>query len=449
MSEAADRLTGLVNAKDRYNIASADLSETQIAALNERFLEHRSRIKLVEHRATQSGIGEIGTLEDVVGLLLPHTAYKSYPESWLSQRRWDRLSKWLDTVSSHRVPLDRLSDANDIDEWIGKLAANGFFVSCSSGTTGKSALLVASQRDLDWCKREAVATYSWGSGVKPAQDRCIFGMAAIAHVPRNLATGEAYTAALQDPNYERFAYPVPPITVGGLTQMVVLRKSIAEGTAKPGEIAAFEQLSAARQKAVDDAVGITAQAVIEARRHKLHVTGLWAGLYNVATAVRERGFSAKDFHPENSIYVGGGLKRAKLPDDYREFVYETFNIQPERNYQNYSMQELHSGMPRCRTGGRYHVPPWVVPLILNEAGDNLLPEVHGEYEGRAAFFDLSIDGRWGGVISGDKVSIDFSACACGNRGPSIRDNIVRYADLEGDDKIGCAGTVDAYVRGVA
>jgi hypothetical protein len=113
------------------------------------------------------------------------------------------------------------------------------------------------------------------------------------------------------------------------------------------------------------------------------------------------------------------------------------------------MQELHSGMPRCRAGGRYHLPPWVVPLILNKEGDELLPITAGEYEGRAAFFDLSIDGRWGGVISGDKVSIDFSPCACGNKGPSIRDTIVRYADLEGDDKIGCAGTVDAYVRGVA
>jgi hypothetical protein len=62
---------------------------------------------------------------------------------------------------------------------------------------------------------------------------------------------------------------------------------------------------------------------------------------------------------------------------------------------------------------------------------------------------LSLDGRWGGVISGDRISIDYRPCACGNKGPSIRDNIVRYADLEGDDKIGCAGTVDAYVRGVA
>jgi hypothetical protein len=449
MGEAIERLTQLVEAQDRYNIPFADLRHTQIAAMNERFQERKGQIKLVGHRAKETGIGKVSSHEEVVKLLVPHTAYKSYPENWLAQRRWDRLSKWLDTVSTHRVPVDKVSDADDVDGWIEKLAENGFFVSCSSGTTGKSAMLVASRTDMEWCKQEAVATYSWGSGIKPARDRRMFGLAAIAQVARNLATGEAYTAALQDPNYERFAYPVPPITVGALTQMVVLRKSIADGSAKPGDIAAFEEISAARQKAVDAAVGITAQAVVEARRSKLHVSGLWAGLYNVAKAVRAMGYSAKDFNPENSIYVGGGLKRAKLPDDYREFVYETFNIQPERNYQNYSMQELHSGMPRCRAGGRYHVPPWLVPLILDKAGDNLLPLIKGEYEGRAAFFDLSLDGRWGGIISGDKISIDFSVCACGNKGPSIRDNIVRYADLEGDDKIGCAGTVEAYVRGVA
>ena len=82
------------------------------------------------------------------------------------------------------------------------------------------------------------------------------------------------------------------------------------------------------------------------------------------------GYSAKDFHPDNCIYVGGGLKRAQLPDDYQEFVHETFNIPADRNFQNYSMQELNSGMPRCQKGGRYHVPPWVVPFILNEDGDD-------------------------------------------------------------------------------
>ena len=162
------------------------------------------------------------------------------------------------------------------------------------------------------------------------------------------------------------------------------------------------------------------------------------------------GYSAKDFHPDNCIYVGGGLKRALLPPDYQQFVHETFNIPPNRNFQNYSMQELNSGMPRCQKGGRYHVPPWMIPFVLDKDGDTLLPHSAGEIEGRAAFFDLALDGRWNGVITGDKISLDFDPCACGATSPSIRDNIVRYADLSaGDDKIGCAGTVDAYVRGLS
>jgi hypothetical protein len=449
MGAAADRLTRLVHNDDRFDYSFEDVRALQLEALNERFQERKDAIKLLNLRAQDSNLTEVRSHEDMAQLLFPHTAYKSYPESWLMQERWDRLSKWLDTVSTYRVPVDKVKDAADVDDWISKLQAQGFNVSCSSGTSGKSAMLVASDRDMEWVKLESVRCYEWGSGVKPARDRRMFALAPVAEVPRNLASSQAHTAAFQDPDYERFAYPVPPITVGSLTEMVVLRKKIADGTAKPGDLAKFEEVSSARQKAVEDAVGLTADALIEARTSKIHVTGMWAGLYNVAKAVRDRGYSAKDFHPENSIYVGGGLKRAVLPPDYQQFVYETFNIQPERNFQNYSMQELHTGMPKCQKGGRYHLPPWLVPLILDKPGDALLPIGAEEYEGRAAFFDLSIDGRWGGVISGDKVSIDFSPCACGNRGPSIRDNVARYADLEGDDKIGCAGTVDAYVRGVA
>lgn len=449
MTSAVQQLTKLVQSRDRYDIPHNELRTKQIEAVNERFQQRRGMIKLLALRAGQANLTEVRSFEDMVPLLLPHTAYKSYPEAFLIDERWDKLGRWLDTVSTYRVPPQDPTTVNGIDAWLAQLEEKGFFVSCSSGTTGKSAMLVASRKDMEWCQVEAISSYSWGSGVTPAQDRRIFGVSAIASVPRNRYTAEAYTKALQDPRYERFFYPVPPITVGNLTQMVVLRKRIAEGTATPSELKAYDDISAQRQKSVDDAVVTTAKALIEARRDKLHLTGLWAGLYNVAQAVRDMGYSGKDFNVENTIYVGGGLKRAALPDNYREFVYETFNLQPERNYQNYSMQELQSAMPRCQKGSRYHLPPWLVPLILDQSGDNLLPIVDDEYEGRAAFFDLSLDGRWGGVISGDKVSIDFRPCPCGARGPSIRDNVVRYADLQGDDKIGCAGTIDAYVRGIA
>jgi hypothetical protein len=450
MGEMVDALTAMVSAEDRFAHSAAALRAMQIAALDERFQERKDSIKLLGHRAREAKIEAIRSLEDMVPLLFPHTAYKSYPESFLIEQKWDRLIKWLGTISPHEILPIETGDIRDIDEWIARLEANGNYISCSSGTTGKSAMLIASDKDMDWSRIDTVQLFSWGSGVKPAQDRRVMGLAPVASVPKNRIIGEAQLEAFGDPARPRFNYPVSPVTVGALTAMVVMRKKMAEGSAMPDEIARFEATSRARAAEMDAAVGIAAEALIAYRREKLMISGMWNSLYQVAKAVRDRGYSAKDFDPDNCIYIGGGLKRAQLPKDYQQFVHETFNIPEGRHFQNYSMQELNSGMPKCQGGGRYHIPPWIVPFILNQEGDALLPhDGDGEIEGRAAFFDLSLDGRWGGVISGDKISLDTAPCACGNAGPSIRDTITRYADIQGDDKIGCAGTVDAYVRGLS
>ncbi len=449
MSSATERLTRLAAADDRFDYSHAELRETQVEALNERFQERKDRIKLLGHRALEAGITEVRSREDVVPLLLPHTVYKSYPESFLIDERWDRLGKWLGTVSPYPISPIETSDITGIDDWIARLQAKGHYVSCSSGTTGKSAMLLASDKDMDWSRKDAVSVFSWGSGVRPAHDRRMMGLAPIAAVPKSLIIGQALQEAFGDPARERFRLPIPPITVGSLTKMVVLRKKIADGTALPGELAEFERTSRERQVTLDEATTTGAETLIKYREEKLYISGMWNALYQVAKIVRGMGYSAKDFHPDNCIYVGGGLKRAQLPPDYQEFVHQTFNIPANRNFQNYSMQELNSGMPKCQKGGRYHVPPWIVPFILDEEGGTMLRHETGEVEGRAAFYDLSLDGRWGGIITGDKISLDFSSCACSCKGPSVRDNIIRYADIQGDDKIGCAGTVDAYVRGLS
>ncbi|MET0180530.1 MAG: hypothetical protein ABW194_08630 [Novosphingobium sp.] len=450
MGAAAEKLMSKARDEDRFDYDPAEIRDTQAAALNERFQERKDTIKLLTMRANEAGTTEIRRIEDVVPLLFPHTAYKSYPESFLINEKWDRLTKWLNTVSPYPIEIDT-DGIKDIDEWIDRLAAKGHYVSASSGTTGKSAMLIASDKDMDWSQIDTVQVFSWGSGVKAEQDRLQVGTGAVAAVPKNLKISAAQAAAFCNPEWERWTYPVSPITVGALTRQIVMRKKIAEGTARPDEIAAFERTAQERQEEVGSAVGKTADFLIANRDKKLMVAGQWGGLYNVAKAVRDKGYSGKDFNPDNCLYTGGGLKRAQLPDDYQRFVHETFNIPEGRHFQNYSMQELNSGMPKCSDEGRYHVPPWIVPLILDKDGDNLLPhDWSGEIEGRGAFFDLSLDGRWGGVITGDKISLSYDPCPhCGNKGTSIKDNIARYADLEGDDKIGCAGTVDAYVRGVS
>jgi hypothetical protein len=438
-----------------HALSRGEIAELQLAALDERLQERLDRIKLVKLRAQDAGITAIRRLEDVVPLLLPHTAYKSYPESFLTEKKWDRLTRWLGTVSSSPTDNVDLSGVGEIDDWVAACERAGHFVSCSSGTTGKSAMLVASQADLDFASRDGVAAVQWGSDIRAGDRRTPAGAAgAVAYTPRNAAMGKAMMEAFVDPSAPRFQSGVPPVTIGSLTRMIGLRKAIADGTAKPADIAEYEAESEARQKALDAAQIGAVEDIIAKRGEKLYITGMWGSLHPFAEAVRARGYSAKDFHPENAVYLGGGLKRAKLPADYREYVYETFNLSPRFIYQMYGMQELNSSMPRCQEGQRYHVPPWVVMLPLNKEGDELAPGVGaadfaGEVEGRAAFFDLSMDGRWGGVISGDHVHVDFGPCKCGAKSPSIRDDVYRYSDLEGDDKIGCAGTVDAYVRGMS
>jgi len=449
MGKAADELLAYRHRDDAYTAPYADVADLQIAAMDERLQERVGRIALLAMRAKSAGIEKIERLEDMVPLLFPHTAYKSYPESVLIEKRWDKLTRWLSTVTTNPIENVDLDGIEDIDDWVERLGQAGHYVSCTSGTTGKSAMLVATKEDVDMACDDSVRAVAWCTGLDPSHDRRVFRLAPIIRSTRNVGIGAALGKAYGKPGAPEFDFPVPPITIGSITRMVALRKAITEGTAMPSELAEYEETSAMRQKAVDDAISGCADALIEARGEPLFIVGMWASLYQIAEEIRSRGYSGDDFRPGNTSYIAGGLKGAKLPDNYKDLIYGTFNMDPDRNFQMYGMQEISTSIPRCREAGRYHIPPWLVCLPLDKSGDQLAPMGEGEIEGRAAFFDLSLEGRWGGVISGDRIHVDFGPCACGSHAPSIRDDVIRYTDLEGDDKISCSGTVDAYVKGLS
>lgn len=445
---AADELVALVDTENSFDYDPAAILPRQLAAIDERFQDRVQKIKLLQNRAEAGGIRAVRTMADVVPLLFAHTAYKSYPESWLVDGKWDRMGRWLDTVSTRRVePLDT-SDVQGLDDWLQRLEGQGHYVSCSSGTTGKCAMMNATAGDLAFSGHSLLRALIW-QGLAPSRDRQMISMGQVASTPRNSATGRPMAEAVSRPGTAPIAPAGPPITIGGIVEMVVLRKKMAEGTAKPAEIAHYEAQAAEREKAMASVVEQAADILIAHRHEKLHIMGLFGPLYQAAELVRARGYSAKDFSPENTGFVSGGLKRVQAPPNYREIVCETLNLTPERMHQTYGMQELNTNAPRCRCG-RYHLAPWVLMLPLDEAGESLIePPASGEFDARAAFFDLSLDGRWGGVISGDKIRVSYERCACGARSPSIHQDIHRYADLAGGDKIACSGTIDAYVRGIA
>jgi hypothetical protein len=447
MTTAVDRLTRLVDAPDRHAIPSAELLPVQIEAANERLASHARSVQLVRNRVEETGIRQIREPSDLVPLLFAHTAYKSYPEGWLAGGRWDMLARWLNTVTSTPIEGVDMAAVRGIDDWLAQLADAGHYVSCSSGTSGKVSMIPSLMSDRLLVKRNLAFSLAWATGLKAERQHRLFICNPSSNNFRYLDSWAALEAAFGRLGHE-FRFPGDAITVGAVRDMVGLRNAIGSGNARPEQIADYEALVQERERMMSGAVDTIAQALAASRGDKLIVVGMYALIFEVAQKIRTMGLGRADFHPDNAMMVSGGLKGADLPADYREQIMDTFNIAPARAFSMYGMQELNTLFPRC-AAGRYHAAPWVLLLPLDDAGERLQGPLKGEIEGRAAFFDASHEGRWGGLISSDKIAIDYGKCGCGHEGPTIADSIQRYSDLAGGDKISCAGTIDAYVRGAA
>ncbi len=417
-----------------------------IEALDARFQERVGRIPVLGQRARGEGITRIRGEEDMIRLLFPHTTYKSYPESLIAKGRWDQMNRWLDSLSAHRVADVDVSGVADVDGWIARLEAAGHLVSSSSGTSGKNSFLNKTRQDREANLRDLVACLS-GMGMPPERTWHV--------VPVGPPTGVSSHTVVRDFVFNAYSRPdgiriidktVPTGYHRYMARLVAMRRAMADGTARPDEVAAFEAEAAQRQAEMEDRARYIAEEVLAHRSERIFFHATFPMLYRLSELIRERGVTEGEFTGENAMTTGGGLKGTTLPSDYRERIFGLFNITPSRFLHYYSMQELNVRMPKC-LAGRYHVPPQLVPFVLDQAGEALAPVSDGQVEGRAAFFDMTVDGRWGGTITGDRIRLDLGACPCGGPGRTVFDEIVRYSDLKDDDKITCAGTMEGYVRG--
>ncbi len=414
--------------------------------LDARFKELRQQVPVLKQRADDEGIAEIARREDVIPLLFPHTTYKSYPESLIAKGQWAQLNRWLDSLSAHRVEGVDVSDVVDVDGYIDALEAAGHLVSSSSGTSGKSSFLNKSVQD-----REA----SMQNMLDCLTDLGIHRDNSWHVIPVGPETGLSGHNALRDLIYKEYGRPDGIERPSGaeasghyayMARLSAMRKAMADGTAAPDELATHEAAAAARQAENERRLRHWAEQIIEHRTEKILFNSQFPNLFRLTEILRELGMKEGDITGENAMTAGGGLKGMLLPADYQNQIFRMLNIDPSRFLHYYSMQELNLRLPKC-VSGRYHVPPELVLFVLDKNGESLAPESDGKVEGRAAFFDTTVDGRWGGTITGDKISVELGDCSCGRAGPTVDADITRYSDLADDDKITCAGTTDAYVRG--
>ena len=422
-------------------------SEAVLERLNARFQERVEQVPVLRRRAHDEGVKEIAALDDLVPLLFPHTVYKSYPPQLVEQGRWAQMNTWLDSTSTYRIDVD-VDGVTDVDGWIDRLATAGHLVSASSGTTGKSSFLVKTEADIDAVIAghfEALADHgvlpdhSWHLVSTTPDVGNIVGRRSAAQLQEHMARPDGIPP-----------FPSPPPAEGQqayMARLTRIRRAVADGSATPDEIAAMEADGARRQEEAQRRLDYYADEVLARPDEKFLFGAMMAMAWRLVETLRDHGAKPGDLTGPNAIVMAGGTKGAVLPDDAEEQIMAMLNVTEERFAQHYSMQEINVGMPRCGEG-RYHVRPDLLLVVLDEPAEALLPlDDDGTVEGRAAYFDFTVDGRWGGTISGDHIHADFGPCPCGRPGPTVRRDITRFANKVDGDKITCAGTMDAYVRG--
>jgi len=175
------------------------------------------------------------------------------------------------------------------------------------------------------------------------------------------------------------------------------------------------------------------------------MAGNWSMYLEMMEAGRNRGLDhvfAKDSH----FLCAGGTKGKVMPEGYRENIAAFLGV--DALSESYGMSEMCALMPKC-PAGKYHALPWMLVFLLDPQTGEPAPR-EGTHTGRFGVIDLAYRQRWGGVLSGDEVTMTFGRCACGRDGPFIEESVRRYSEKEGgDDKITCAGAPEAHDNALA
>lgn len=443
---AVDRLIAFSQESDPFKYGPREIGSLQMQALRERFIQRRQQIRVLDQRAKDLGISEIHSLEDMVPLLFSHQTYKSYPESFVRDNKWSQMNRWLDTLSAVRVSNIDVSDITSTDAWVARLSEHGHHVLLSSGTSGKASFLQRTEWDRNFIPKDIVKNIRLMQEVPEGQlcPAVLLGPQHGTHIFVPIMQNFAKEFGRPDATYWLSELA---LTESDIKRQAELRRKTADGSATPGEIQELENHARERQEHMRSHMEKLAQALYQHRDKPVFIAGFWLPLFMLMEEARRQGMDDGMLHPGSFVFNGGGTKGAKLPPDYLEQVTRFLGLDRSRYFKIYGMSEMSQGFPGCKEG-RYHCTPWNIPMILNKEGDKLLNPEEGVVEGRMAFFDVAVQGRWGGIISGDKVEVDFSPCPCGRHSPSVK-SIVRYSDLSGgdDDKLSCAGTMSSYVRG--
>ena len=427
------------------HIPQAQLEALQLAGLKRRFGEMRDRLPPLKALADVEGIASIERFDDIAPLLFPHTFYKSYPAELLEYRRFDAMTRWISRLTTNDLSAIESARFDSIDAWLDAMdEQTSVYMLHSTGTTGGLSFMPRGRDEVAAAHRYLRAIAEWYR--EPGADRRVpviwpgyaRGRQAALRATDHFIHG---IAGSLDNFYALIDWPMS--TDLQYYQIRINDAALAGGRpdieATPhirAELDKIDQLQRSMRQRTD---GYLERIARDLRGRRVALAGGPVQIFKFAQEAVEKGYSDM-FAPGTTISLFGGTKGIAMPEDWLDTV-RRFVGDP-RLIVTYGMTELCCGSYRCENN-RFHPSPGLIPFVLDIDTGLPLPR-SGVQRGRAAYFDLIPRSYWGGFVSGDRVEIDWSPCACGRTSPHFSEDITRCDDdRETRTEIGAVSTAGA------
>jgi hypothetical protein len=442
-----------------HHLPRAEVDAMQIAGLKQRFAQLRNRIPMLKKLADAESVDHVAHFDDIVPLLFEHTVYKSYPPSLLEKSDFTKINKWMGKLvtpeMAEAIAAVDVTDCKGLDDWLATMdqAVPQLRISHTSGTSGTLSFLPNSTRE--WRKTAEVRrmiVWDMDHPDTPSpQLHTVYPYYRAGYLSHVRANEFLIDALLPDASHFHCAYPAT-LSSDVLHLGAKIRAARAKGTVDRLDVSAqlmekkrdFDTLQADMPQHL---ARFFEQMAVELRGKRIFIGATWNLLHDMAKAGLERGLEGV-FDPDSYITTNGGAKGVVQPEGWREDVLR-FTGAKTLN-ETYAMSEVVGGSHARCEHGHYHFAPTVIPFQLDPETSRPLPRT-GRVTGRAAFFDLGADTRWGGFITGDEVTIEWDKpCACGRPSRYVAGPIQRYSEKNGgDDKITCTATESSHREAMA
>ena len=436
-----------------HSVPRAEADALQLEGINLRLQQRRTEIPVLAKLAEAQNISRVASLEDAAPLFFTHDIYKSYPISLLAKSRFDQINKWLDRLTPYDLTGVAVGDCRCIDAWLDRVREQTpLDVATSSGTSGTMSFFPKSKRDyrLAVTGLRVQLTERFGD-IRP---RAEFDEPIHVLTPfyrdgyNNVARLPAYFLDTFCKGDAALLHTALPFKASADLMWLAARLRAAQAKGDASRIDVPETLLARRAEWERLAAEIPnrqaafiREQVPQLAGQRVFALGITTLFYEIARSGLKEGVRA-EFAPNSVVVAGGGGKGVVLPPDADEVIRSFFGVEVHGAY---GMTEQNFYLNTCEHQ-RLHIPPWVTVLLLDPDSGTPLPR-RGVQTGRASFFDMSQDGSWGGIVTGDRISVDYGPCPCGRTTLHIDKKIQRFSEITGDDdKLTCAATPGAQAE---